>query len=76
MSSGSCGTNTKKQKLHHHHQASLDVNGGSGSASTALPDGVKKITTPAMGYFCFDTLYSYLNSLEPPKKPDFTNDPL
>lgn len=77
MSSGSCETNTKKQKLNHHHQVSLDVNGGSGSASTAPPNGAaQKITTPAMGYFCFDTLYSYLNSLEPPKKPDFTNDPL
>lgn len=76
MSSGCCGTNTKKQKLYHHHQASLDVNGGSGSASTALIDGVQKITSPAMGFFCFDTLYTYLNNLEPPMKPDFTNDPL
>ncbi|XP_050423625.1 nuclear protein AMMECR1 [Adelges cooleyi] len=76
MSSGCCGTNTKKQKLNHHHQVSLDVNGGSGSASTAPLDGpVEKITSPEMGYFCFDTLYSYLNSLEPPKNPDFTNDP-
>jgi len=77
MSSGCCGTNSKKQKLYHHHQALSDINGGSGSASTAPLDGVvQKITTPMMGYFCFDTLYSYLNSLEPPKKPDFTNDPL
>lgn len=78
MSSGCCGgTNTKKQKLYHHHQTSSDANGGTGSASTAPLDGVVgKIITPTMGYFCFDTLYSYLNSLEPPRKPDFTNDPL
>lgn len=77
MSSGCCGTNNKKQKLYHHHQASLDVNGGSGSASTAPFDGViQKIINPAMGFFCFDILYSYLNNTEPPKKPDFTNDPL
>ncbi|XP_050549126.1 nuclear protein AMMECR1 [Daktulosphaira vitifoliae] len=76
MSSGCCDKNSKKQKLNHHYQESLDVNGGSGSASTApIGNSLIKITSPEMGFFCFDTLYSYLNSLAPPKNPNFTNEP-
>lgn len=38
--------------------------------------GNKIIAKPEMCFFCFDVLYSYLHNLEPPKSPDFCNDPL
>ncbi|KAK6628325.1 AMME syndrome candidate protein 1 protein [Polyplax serrata] len=68
MAAGCCGT--KKQKLN--NSTSLTCNG-----SSVITNGVKSgmVAHPEMCYFCFDVLYSHLNSLEPPKTPNFSNDP-
>ncbi|XP_011505395.1 PREDICTED: uncharacterized protein CG5902 [Ceratosolen solmsi marchali] len=33
------------------------------------------IVLPEMGFYCFDVLFCQLNQLEPPKSPNFSNDP-
>jgi len=64
--------------------ASAQVNGhghmnGHGSV-VPLHNGVSRlphddrIASLEMCYFCFDVLYTNLNSMEPPKTPNFTND--
>ncbi|EEB19501.1 conserved hypothetical protein [Pediculus humanus corporis] len=69
MAAGCCGT--KKQKLNN-NSSSLTCNGNS-----VIQNGLKNkmVAHPEMCYFCFDVLYSHLNSLEPPKTPNFSNDP-
>lgn len=68
MASQNCGT--KKQKLN--NSSSLACNG-----SAVPPNGLKNgtVARPEMCFFCFDVLNSHLNCLEPPKAPDFCNDP-
>lgn len=68
MASGCCGT--KKQKLN--NSSSIPCNGTS-MISNGLRNGM--VAHPEMCFFCFDVLYSHLNSLEPPKTPEFSNDP-
>ena len=70
MAAGCCGV--KKQKLNN-SMPSICCNG-----STVHPSRQQNgmIIRPDMCYFCFEVLYSHLNSCEPPKTPSFTNDPL
>lgn len=68
MASGCCGT--KKQKLN--NSSSIPCNGTS-MISNGIRNGM--VAHPEMCFFCFDVLYSHLNSLEPPKTPEFSNDP-
>lgn len=60
----------KKQKLN--NSASLACN-GSVTTANGLKNGM--IARPEMCFFCFDVLSSHLNHLEPPKPPEFCNDP-
>lgn len=68
MASGCCGT--KKQKLN--NSSSIPCNG-----TSMISNGVRNgmVAHPEMCFFCFDVLYSHLNSLDPPKTPEFSNDP-
>lgn len=68
MASGCCGT--KKQKLN--NSSSIPCNGTS-MISNGIRNGM--VAHPEMCFFCFDVLYSHLNSLDPPKTPEFSNDP-
>ncbi|KAF6213609.1 hypothetical protein GE061_011330 [Apolygus lucorum] len=69
MASGCCGT--KKQKLN--NNSSVPCNG----TTSLIPNGIRNgmVAHPDMCYYCFDVLYSHLHSLEPPKSPEFCNDP-
>ncbi|KAK9505875.1 hypothetical protein O3M35_009847 [Rhynocoris fuscipes] len=70
MASGCCGT--KKQKLN--NNSSVPCNG----TSAVIPNGIRTngmVAHPDMCFYCFDVLYCHLHSLEPPKSPDFCNDP-
>lgn len=69
MSSSCCGT--KKQKLN--NSTSVLCNGS--SAGHKDYKNIGKIAKPEMCFFCFDVLYSHLHCLDPPKTPDFNNDP-
>lgn len=68
MAANSYGT--KKQKLN--NSASVPCNGSS-TTSNGLKNGT--VACPEMCFYCFDVLNSYLNCSEPPKAPDFSNDP-
>ena len=67
MASGCCGT--KKQKLN--NSTSVLCNGD--IAELNGHNGM--VAHPEMCFFCFDVLYSHLHSLEPPKTPNFSDDP-
>lgn len=79
MAAGCCGA--KKQRLG-------GGGGGGGGAtsslsscdSTVIRHGVPRkpmtIAQPEMGFFCFDVLYCQLHQLDPPKTPNFSNEPL
>jgi len=68
MAAGCCGT--KKQKLN--NSTSITCNG-----TSLIPNGVRNgmVAHPEMCFFCFDVLYCHLHSLDPPKTPNFCNDP-
>ncbi|KAG8262829.1 AMME chromosomal region protein 1-like [Homalodisca vitripennis] len=68
MAAGCCGT--KKQKLN--NSSSIPCNG-----TSVISNGIRNgmVAHPEMCFFCFDVLYCHLHSLEPPKTPDFCNDP-
>lgn len=70
MAAGCCGA--KKQRL-----------GGGGATSCdgtvirhSVPRKPMTIAQPEMGIFCFDVLYCQLHQLDPPKTPNFSNEPL
>lgn len=70
MASGCCGT--KKQKLN--NNSSVPCNG----TASVIPNGIRTngmVAHPDMCFYCFDVLYCHLHSLDPPKSPDFCNDP-
>nr|CAD7256308.1 unnamed protein product [Timema shepardi] len=68
MAAGCCGT--KKQKLN--NSTSITCNG-----TSIISNGVRNgmVAHPEMCFFCFDVLYCHLHSLDPPKIPNFCNDP-
>ncbi|XP_024081707.1 AMMECR1-like protein [Cimex lectularius] len=72
MASGCCGT--KKQKLNNNSSCSVPC---SNSPALIPTNGIRNgmIAHPTMCFYCFDVLYCHLHSLEPPKSPDFCNDP-
>ncbi|CAH0382409.1 unnamed protein product [Bemisia tabaci] len=67
MASGCSGS--KKQKFN--HTSSLPHNG------FKLANGIpgRMIAHPQMCFFCFDVLYCQLHNLDPPKTPDFCDEP-
>ncbi|XP_065226576.1 AMMECR1-like protein [Planococcus citri] len=67
MSSPCCGT--KKQKLNNTTSVLCH------SILNNKENGNDTVASHEMCFFCFDVLYSHLHSLEPPKNPDFSNDP-
>ncbi|XP_076278226.1 AMMECR1-like protein isoform X2 [Lasioglossum baleicum] len=70
MAAGCCGA--KKQKLN--NSSSAPCNG-----TASLQNGIRKrnsmIAQPEMGFYCFDVLYCQLHQLDPPKPPNFSNEP-
>ena len=79
MSAGCCGT--KKLKTDSScNGASNDAESSSNTLpspkATSLNGYHKKdcVIHPEMCFYCFDVLYSHLNSTSPPKSPRFTND--
>ncbi|XP_033330093.1 AMMECR1-like protein [Megalopta genalis] len=70
MAAGCCGT--KKQKLN--NSSSVPCNG-----TVSLQNGIRMrnsiIAQPEMGFYCFDVLYCQLHQLDPPKSPNFSNEP-
>ncbi|XP_076234124.1 AMMECR1-like protein isoform X1 [Calliopsis andreniformis] len=70
MAAGCCGT--KKQKLN--NSSNVPCNG-----TMSLLNGIRArnsiIVQPEMGFYCFDVLYCQLHQLDPPKPPNFSNEP-
>lgn len=59
----------------------LKLSNSSGKMSTSLSNRISgtenpSIVHPEMAFYCFDVVYCQLNQLDPPKAPNFSNEPL
>ncbi|KAG8036581.1 hypothetical protein G9C98_003903 [Cotesia typhae] len=58
----------------------LKLSNSSGKMSTSLSNRISgtenpSIVHPEMAFYCFDVVYCQLNQLDPPKAPNFSNEP-
>ncbi|XP_008550257.1 AMMECR1-like protein isoform X1 [Microplitis demolitor] len=69
MASEDC--NTKKQKMSNSSGRLSITSSSNNTIATPSPSIVHR----EMGFYCFDVLYRQLNQLDPPKTPNFSNEP-